>query len=135
MGVIAHFADCIVVTHDNKILLQQRPETGAHPGALCAFGGHVEDGETVIQALVREMHEELGAVVNQDDVIFLDEITEEDGSVVHIHFWHDKNATITGCYEWEARRYNTASEALSHPKIMQYTRWTLLELKQRGLIV
>jgi len=50
VGVIAHFADCIVVTHDNKILLQQRPETGAHPGALCAFGGHVEDGETVIQA-------------------------------------------------------------------------------------
>jgi 8-oxo-dGTP diphosphatase len=135
VGVIAHFADCIVVTYDNKILLQQRPETDAHPGTLCAFGGHVEDGETVIQALVREMHEELGAVVNPEDVIFLGEVTEDDGSVIHIHFWHDKNATITGCYEWEARQYDTVAEALSHPKIMQYTKWALLELKRRGLIV
>jgi 8-oxo-dGTP diphosphatase len=135
MGMMQQYADCIILTHDNKILLQQRPENGgAHSGALCAFGGHVEEGENFMGALVRELREELGAVVNPDKVIFLGEFREDDGSVVHIHFWRDKNATITGCYEWEARSYDTVAEALAHPGIMKYAEWALLECGRRGLV-
>lgn len=135
MGVSAQYADCIIITHDNKILLQQRPENeSAHSGMLCAFGGHVEQGETILEALVREMHEELGAIVNADDVITIGKVTEDDGSVVHVHLWQDRNATITGCYEWEARSYDSVIEALSHPKVMEYTKWALLEAQRLGLL-
>lgn len=129
------FADCIVLTHDNKILLQQRPEDGrTHSGALCAFGGHVEEGETVIEAVVRELCEELGASVDARDLIFIGEFTEDEGSIVYVHFWHDKGITITGCYEGEEKHYKTVAEALLHPKIMPYLKQALLVAKQRDLL-
>ncbi len=131
-------ADCVILTQDGKILMQQRPENwGNHAGVLNIFGGHVEDGESIMQSLVRELHEELGAQVNSDDVVFLGAVSEEDTNyteLVHVHFWHDKQGTITGCYEAEERRFNTIEEGLAHPKIMDYARWALQECRRRGLI-
>ena len=67
-----HLADCVVLTHDHKILLQHRPESFDAPqGCINAFGGHVETGETPLQAVRRELNEELGAHV---------EAQEDDGS-------------------------------------------------------
>ncbi|PZP56947.1 MAG: NUDIX hydrolase [Micavibrio aeruginosavorus] len=115
-----HLADCVILTHDNKILMQQHLESwGKYAGVLNLFGGHVEEGETIIQALIRELHEELGAIVEPSDVIFLGAVTEDETNhteLVHVHFWHDKENTITGCYEAEDRRYDTIGEALAHPK-------------------
>lgn len=133
-----HLADCVILTHDNKILMQQRPANwGKYAGVLNIFGGHVEDGEGVTQALVRELHEELGARVDPADILFIGAVTEEETNhteVVHIHFWHDKHATITGCYEAEDRRYDTIEDALAHPKIMDYARWALLRARAQGLL-
>lgn len=43
-----------------RLLLQQRP-LGKHHGGLWEFpGGKVEQGETLVNALIREVHEELG---------------------------------------------------------------------------
>lgn len=74
----AHLADCVILTKDNKILMQQRPENwGKHAGVLNIFGGHVEEGETILEGLIRELHEELGAVVKAEDVVFI-------GAIYHI---------------------------------------------------
>ena len=131
-------ADCVVLTSDHKILLQQRPENwGASAGFLTAFGGHVEDGETIIQGLVRELHEELGAIVEPKDVVFLGAVTEDftnHTKLVSLHFWHDKNNTITGCYECEPRYYETVDEALQHPKVMEYLQYMLLRCREAGLV-
>lgn len=133
-----HLADCVILTHDNKILMQQRPENwGRYAGVLNIFGGHVEGGEAVMDALVRELYEELGARVRPEDVVFLGALTEamtNHTELVHVHFWHDRAGTITGCYEAEDRRYDTAEEALSHPKIMDYAAWALREARARGFI-
>ena len=51
----------IYVVEDGKVLLSRRANTGWMDGKLCAPGGHVEAGETPRQAMVREIHEELGA--------------------------------------------------------------------------
>lgn len=133
-----HLADCVVLTRDGKILMQQRPENwGRHAGVLNIFGGHVEEGETVIQGLVRELNEELGSTVLEDDLIFIGAITEDwtgHTELVHVYFWHDKHGTITGCYEAEAREYSSVNDALAHPKIMDYAAWALKECRRRELL-
>jgi 8-oxo-dGTP diphosphatase len=69
---------CIVLTKDNKILLQQRDHNSpTYPDRLATFGGGIDPGETPIQALVRELKEELGAEVKIAEVISLGAITEE----------------------------------------------------------
>lgn len=124
-----HLADAVVMTHDGKILLQRRgPDCRSAPGALCLFGGHVEAGETPMEALVRELHEELGAIVEPADVTFLGAITEGQTShldVVHIHLWHDAHGTITGCYEFAAEAFDTPEQALADPGLMDYAAWAL----------
>ena len=132
------FADCVVLTKDRKILLQQRPpEPGRTVGALTAFGGHVESGETPLTAMIRELREELGAIIDPRDVILLGAVTEavfEHKDVVHCYFWHDQEAVITGCYEWEAVAFDTAADALAQPGIMDYLAWALGESRRRGLL-
>lgn len=44
----------------NKILLSRRFQTGYADGKLSVPAGHVEDGETITQALIREIYEEVG---------------------------------------------------------------------------
>ncbi|MFV0278909.1 MAG: 8-oxo-dGTP diphosphatase MutT [Parahaliea sp.] len=59
---IVHVAVGVILDADGNILLTQRAED-AHQGGLWEFpGGKVEPGESVQQALARELHEELGIV-------------------------------------------------------------------------
>jgi len=133
------FAACIVLTQDHKILLQQRPlNWRTFPGMIATFGGHIEGDETPIQAIVRELHEELGAKVDSSDLITLGVITEEVTShteLVHLYFWHDTHSTITGCYEGEAKYFDSIEEALEHPKLMDDVCWALNECCDRGLLI
>jgi 8-oxo-dGTP diphosphatase len=131
-------SDSIILTHDHKILMQQRPSNwGRSAGCLTAFGGHVEEGETPLQGLVRELKEELGADMPTEEVIHLGSLTEvmtDHTELVHTHFWHDRKGVITGCYECEAVYYDRVAGALAHPKIMDYARWMLLECQRRKLL-
>jgi 8-oxo-dGTP diphosphatase len=123
------YASSIVLTQDHKILLQQRGSDWVRfPGALSTFGGRVEIGESPMQALIRELHEELGARVKESDVVSLGAITEaitNHCELVYVYFWQDKLGTITGCYEGEARYYDNVEAALKHPHVMDYVRWLL----------
>jgi len=52
----------IVRPSDGKILLTRRSRTQSSPGYWDFAGGHVESGETEIQAAIREGREELGGL-------------------------------------------------------------------------
>jgi 8-oxo-dGTP diphosphatase len=54
--------------------------------------------------------------------------------LVHIHFWHDKHGTITGCYEAEAREFASVAEVLALSNLMDYARWAFLECINKGLL-
>jgi len=55
-----HVAAAVIKNAEGDILLARRPE-GKHQGGLWEFpGGKVESGETVQEALVRELQEEVG---------------------------------------------------------------------------
>lgn len=54
-------ADVVIVRGDRVLLVQQRKAV-AH-GLWSYPGGHLEDGETPLQAVVREVQEELGVTL------------------------------------------------------------------------
>jgi len=56
-----------IVRDGDRILLMSRAGSGYHDGELSLPAGHLEGGEDVKTALVRELAEELAIVVDPDD--------------------------------------------------------------------
>ncbi|MEU7906361.1 NUDIX domain-containing protein [Actinoplanes sp. NPDC049118] len=77
----------IVVVHvllrraDGQVLFLERAGTGVADGQLCLPGGHLEDEESVIAAVIWETAEEIGVVLNATDLEFV--------HVVHRRYGHD----------------------------------------------
>lgn len=133
----AHYADAIILTHDNKILLQYRAAYKDKPALTSAFGGYVENGETIQEAVVREIKEELGADIRPDELIKIVSMSEHftnHTEAVHVYFWHDCDARITGCYEHSPQKFSSLEEALNAPHLMDYARYTLEECERQGLL-
>lgn len=62
----------VLLRRADEVLLQLRAGTGYADGHWAAgAAGHVERGESVIQAAVREAREELGVEVAPEDLVFL----------------------------------------------------------------
>ena len=58
----------LVLRRGEEVLLGRRVDTGYADGLLHAPSGHVEDGEDVLTALIREAHEEVGVMLRPEDV-------------------------------------------------------------------
>lgn len=132
-----HFAGCLVVTKDKQLLLQKRGDNwDRFPGMLATFGGQVDSGETADQGLARELHEELGATVNLPDEIYLGAITKSDlsNALIHGYFWHDKEGTITGCYEGEPAFFSCATDIFKQSNITSDAYWIVKQCISRRLI-
>ena len=56
---------CALVDVDGRVLIAQRPEGKAMAGLWEFPGGKVDDGETLEEALIRELREELGIDTKQ----------------------------------------------------------------------
>jgi 8-oxo-dGTP diphosphatase len=52
-----------ILEHETRYLMVRRSQTVSMPGRWCFPGGHVEPHETSRRAIVRELAEELGVVV------------------------------------------------------------------------
>jgi 8-oxo-dGTP pyrophosphatase MutT (NUDIX family) len=77
----------IVVTDDHRLVLHHRDDRQgiAHPGCWAGFGGAVEEGETVEDALKREAMEETGVDV-QNPIFLTNEIDHEgDGRLISLY--------------------------------------------------
>lgn len=70
-----------IITQKDHVLLFQRPPQSHAYGLWCFPGGKVEDAESIEQALLREMHEEVGIIVT------------EKRQIMHLSGWQN-NKTI-----------------------------------------
>jgi len=59
----------IIKNSEGKILLQRRQGTKLWPGFLALPAGHVDEGEDVYEAAIREAREELSITITKDDII------------------------------------------------------------------
>ena len=75
----------ILIREDDALLLSTRPEGKPYAGYWEFPGGKIEAGETVEQALHRELHEELGITIGGAEVW---KVTEHDypHALVRLHW-------------------------------------------------
>ena len=62
-----------IMNNDGKILLQQRAFTKKkNPGKWSKTGGHVDAGENCKDAIKREVYEEIGLAVNDNEIKYIE---------------------------------------------------------------
>lgn len=78
----------VIRNREAKFFLQKRdnkPEI-AYPGAWCFPGGQVEQGEQPVDAMVREIEEELALTVTPEELVFVHE-HHYDNTIDHVFFY------------------------------------------------
>lgn len=85
-------ASIIFVNGKKQILLLLRDDKPGipYPNMWDVPGGHVEDGETPEQCIVREMKEEMGLILEQFDLFSVIEFTDR----IEYTFWKMANLNI-----------------------------------------
>ena len=131
------FAGCLIKTNDGRLLLQQRGDNwDRFPGMLATFGGQIDTGESPEEGMIRELSEELGAELNSHELVFLGAFTKLglDDALIYAYWWHDKQGSITGCYEGEPACFNQAVEILSKDNITPDVFWIVNRCLEQGLL-
>lgn len=58
----------LLLIKDNKVLLMKRCNTGYMDGYYGMVAGHLEQNESLKQAIVREAFEEVGIILNEENI-------------------------------------------------------------------
>lgn len=87
---VMHVVVCGALVKNGAVLLVHRsPTRRAYPDLWDLPGGHVEAGESELQALTREMHEELGIHIVAESSSRLGDLHAGGGeNAVHVSVWH-----------------------------------------------
>jgi 8-oxo-dGTP diphosphatase len=87
---VMHVVVCGALVENGAVLLVHRsPTRQAYPDLWDLPGGHVEAGESELQALAREMHEELGVHIVAESSSRLGDLRAGNGQdAVRVGVWH-----------------------------------------------
>jgi 8-oxo-dGTP diphosphatase len=58
----------LLLIRDGKVCLLRRSNTGYEDGKYCFIAGHKDEGETLVQAMVREAAEEAGIIIKPENL-------------------------------------------------------------------
>lgn len=94
----------VMLVHDNSILMLKRSFISKFaPGAYSLPGGRVEKNETFRQAVIREVQEELGLTIDQNDLEFVHTFYRKGTE-------HELVACIFKCNRWYGEPFNKEPE-------------------------
>ncbi|MCA9385982.1 NUDIX domain-containing protein, partial [Candidatus Dojkabacteria bacterium] len=99
----------IPYNHNYELLIQDR--RGHKPPPWGFFGGGIEEGESPLEAVIRETEEELTYSLTEKDIVFLDtfeRITEK------------RNQIISWVYTWDFRNQNLSDFTLCEGSGMEF---------------
>ena len=82
----------VLIGAAGEVLLGQRQNTGYEDGAWHLPSGHLETGESVVAALIREASEEIGVIIDPDETEF-------------IHVMHNSSSGGRVAFFFSARRW------------------------------
>ncbi|WP_148340685.1 hypothetical protein [Aquicella siphonis] len=54
--------------------------------------------------------------------------------LVYLYFWHDKNNTITGCYEGRIAYFTNLDDIVAQPRVMDSVHWLLAACQNQNLL-
>ena len=80
----------VLLKKNNKILLIKRKNTGYMDGKYAFLGGHVEEGESLRQAMVREVYEEGSIYLKEDDLTYICAIRNGYSNYINFYFISSK---------------------------------------------
>jgi 8-oxo-dGTP diphosphatase len=123
----------ILLDSENRYLLGQRPEGKPYAGYWEVPGGKVEKGETVFQALQRELQEELGIDIESSEELT---VLEHDYPHAYVRLYvsiiRKWSGTPTGC---EGQALSWQSITAENPTVepLLPAAWPMLECLRRFL--
>ena len=89
-----HYSVGAVIKRDDKYLLVER---AIYPPGFAGLAGHVDDGETEVDALIREVKEESGLDVVKYKKLLEEEVDwNECSRGIGVHYWYLFECETTG---------------------------------------
>ena len=77
----------VIMNSKNNILISKRAPTKKYGGLWECNGGSIKSGETSLQGVIRELHEELGINLSEEDATLLKETRNDRGKAVFNDIW------------------------------------------------
>ena len=116
-----------VIEKDGKYLFVKRAHTGMADGFYMLPGGHVDAGESVLHATFRELKEELGIDVTENDLEF--KLVES--IKTHITFFFEVKKYLGTPQNMEPQKHDEVAFLSSdHPQIHPFSKKELELMKQ-----
>ena len=123
----------ILIDAEGRYLLGQRPEGKPYAGYWEVPGGKVEQGETVFQALQRELQEELGIDIHSSEELTVLEHDYPHAYVrLHVSIIRSWSGTPRGC-EGQALSWELLTAKSPSVEPLLPAAWPMLERLRRSV--
>ena len=77
MVLFRHVASVAIINADNQVLAQDRKTISKYGEEWSFFGGGIDEGETPLEAAVRELREELHLEIDETELHFIGTFTHD----------------------------------------------------------